>query len=91
MKSGSSYVLISRCRNEAAYLTQPLDTVIGQYNQRAINSDYSGYFGKLHLDLRLPPGYFEIPIERMMTNRRPADSEGTRANRTQALRAGMIA
>jgi hypothetical protein len=91
MNSGSSYVLISRCRNEAAYLSQPLDPVIGQSDQRAINADDSGYFGKLDLDLRLPPGYFEIPIDQMMTNRRPADTEGIRADRTQALRAGMMA
>ena len=30
MKTGNSYVLISPCRNEAAYMTQTLDTVIDQ-------------------------------------------------------------
>src|SRR5260370_13614486 len=30
MKSGRGYVLISPCRNEAAYMRQTLDSVIGQ-------------------------------------------------------------
>src|SRR5687767_9397472 len=30
MKAGNSYLLISPCRNEAAYMRQTLDTVVGQ-------------------------------------------------------------
>jgi len=122
MKTGNGYLLISPCRNEAAYMRQTLDTVIGQSvrpakwvivndgssdetprilaeyrakhdwieivtrtdrGQRAvgpgvIEAFYAGYetikpddyeyLCKLDLDLRLPPRYFEILMERMTAN-----------------------
>lgn len=117
-----TYVLISPCRNEAAYMRQTLDSVIAQsslptkwvivddgstdetpriladyaekYNwiqivtrkdrgrravgpgvieafyegYAAINADDYEYLCKLDLDLRLPPRYFEILMERMEAN-----------------------
>jgi glycosyltransferase involved in cell wall biosynthesis len=130
MKSGNRYVLISPCRNEAAYMRQTLDTVIGQSVKPAkwvivddgssdetpqilgeyrakhdwievvtrsdrgrravgpgvieafyagyetINPDDYDYLCKLDLDLRLPPRYFEILIERMTSNPRIATCSG---------------
>lgn len=124
------YVLISPCRNEAAYMRQTLDTVLAQtvrpalwvivddgssdetprilaeYAQRhdwirivtradrghravgpgVIDAFYAGYetieparfefLCKLDLDLRLPPRYFEILIERMQTDPRIATCSG---------------
>ena len=118
----AGYVLISPCRNEAAYMRQTLDTVIAQSVRPAkwvivddgssdatpailaeyaakhdwiqivvrkdrghravgpgvIDAFYAGYNAitptdyefmcKLDLDLRLPPRYFEILMERMHTN-----------------------
>lgn len=120
--SGQGYVLISPCRNEAAYMRQTLDTVIAQTVRPAlwvivddgssddtprilaqyaarhdwirivtradrghravgpgvIDAFYAGYetirpadfefLCKLDLDLRLPPGYFEILMQRMHAN-----------------------
>lgn len=119
MTTGSRYLLISPCRNEADYMRETLDTVIGQSARPArwiivddgstdatpailaeyaarhdwiqivtrqdrghravgpgvIEAFYSGYAAvdpeaydficKLDLDLRLPPRYFEILMERM--------------------------
>lgn len=116
------YVLISPCRNEAAYMRQTLDTVVAQSVRPAkwvivndgstdatseilseyaakhdwievvtrldrghrsvgpgvVDAFYSGYAAinpdeydflcKLDLDLRLPPRYFEILMERMVGN-----------------------
>ena len=127
---GRRYVLISPCRDEAAYMRQTLDTVIGQsvppekwvivndgstdetplilaeYQARhpwiaivnrsnrgrravgpgVIDAFYAGYetinpddydfLCKLDLDLRLPPRYFEILIERMTANPRIATCSG---------------
>jgi len=124
------YVLISPCRNEAAYMRQTLDTVIAQSicptkwviiddgstdqtsqileeyarkhdwiqvvtradrGRRAvgpgvIEAFYAGYetinpddfdfLCKLDLDLRLPPRYFEILMERMSENPRIATCSG---------------
>lgn len=126
----NGYVLISPCRNEASYMRQTLDTVIGQsvrpakwiivddgstdetpqilaaYAQRhawieivtrgdrgrravgpgVIEAFYSGYEAinpddyeflcKLDLDLRLPPRYFEILMQRMAENPRIATCSG---------------
>jgi poly-beta-1,6-N-acetyl-D-glucosamine synthase len=130
MISGSTYLLISPCRNEADYMRQTLDSVIGQsirpakwiivddgstdqtpailreYSSRhhwievvtrkdrgkrsvgpgVIEAFYSGYalinpddydyLCKLDLDLRLPPRYFEILMERMTANPRIATCSG---------------
>ena len=130
MKTSNGYVLISPCRNEAAYMRQTLDTVIAQSvrparwvivddgssdetpqilaeyarqhdwmkivtrtdrGQRAvgpgvieafyagydtINPDDYAYLCKLDLDLRLPPRYFEILMERMNANPRIATCSG---------------
>jgi biofilm PGA synthesis N-glycosyltransferase PgaC len=97
-------VLISRCRNEAAYLTQTLDPVIGQSDQRAnwvINDDDStDGTPQILPENRVKQDWIEVVsrrdrgrrvVERMMTNRHPADTDGTRADRTQALGAGMMA
>ena len=119
MNDGTRYVLISPCRNEAAYMRQTLDSVIAQSVRPALwiivddgSSDatpailreyagqhdwirivtrgdrghravgpgvvdafYTGYAAiepddydflcKLDLDLRLPPRYFEILMQRM--------------------------
>jgi glycosyltransferase involved in cell wall biosynthesis len=116
------YLLISPCRNEADYMRQTLDTVVGQsvrpakwvivddgstdrtpqilveYASRhdwiqivtrrdrgrrsvgpgvieafysgyeAVNPDEYDYLCKLDLDLRLPPRYFEILMQRMQAN-----------------------
>ena len=118
----AGYVLISPCRNEAAYMRQTLDTVVAQSVRPAkwvivddgssdatpailaeyaekhdwiqivvrkdrghravgpgvIDAFYAGYNAitptdyefmcKLDLDLRLPPRYFEILMERMHAN-----------------------
>ncbi len=120
--SNRNYLLISPCRNEAAYMRQTLDSVIGQsilpakwvivddgssdetpailaeYAKRhdwiavvtradrgrravgpgvieafyagyeTVNPDDYGYLCKLDLDLRLPPRYFEILMDRMSDN-----------------------
>lgn len=130
MKTGNSYVLISPCRNEAAYMRQTLDTVIGQSIRPAkwvivddgstdktpkilaeyrtkhdwievvtlgdrgrravgagvieafyagyetINPDDYDYLCKLDLDLRVPPRYFEILMERMVANPRIGTCSG---------------
>ena len=130
MKTGDRYVLISPCRNEAAYMRQTLDTVIAQSIRPAkwvivddgstdetpqilaecarlhdwikivtrtdrgrravgpgvieafyagyetINPDDYNYLCKLDLDLRLPPRYFEILMERMKANPRIATCSG---------------
>ena len=130
MKIGNGYALISPCRNEAAYMRQTLDSVIGQtvrpakwvivddgstdetpqilleyrakYNwievvtrkdrgQRSvgpgvIEAFYAGYetispddyayVCKLDLDLRLPPRYFEILMQRMTENSHIATCSG---------------
>jgi poly-beta-1,6-N-acetyl-D-glucosamine synthase len=122
MSSNSRYVLISPCRNEAAFMRQTLDSILAQtlpptewvivddgstdetsqilaeYASRhrwirivtrpdrgrrsvgpgVIDAFYSGYQAltssdyeflcKLDLDLRLPPRYFAILIERMNAN-----------------------
>src|SRR5712692_6800998 len=122
MKTGNRYVLISPCRNEAAYVRQTLDTVLGQSirpakwvivddgstdetpkilaehrakhswievvtrrdrgrravgpgvieafyaGYKTINPDDYDYLCKLDLDLRLPPRYFEILMQRMAAN-----------------------
>lgn len=119
---GNGYVLISPCRNEAAYMRQTLDTVVAQSVRPAlwvivddgssddtpkilaeyaarhdwirivtradrghravgpgvIDAFYAGYdtirpsdyefLCKLDLDLRLPPRYFEILMQRMHAN-----------------------
>ena len=124
------YVLISPCRNEAAYMRQTLESVIGQslrpakwvivddgstdetpailveYASRyewisivtradrghravgpgVVDAFYSGYqvidrseydfVCKLDLDLRLPPCYFEILIQRMNSDSRIATCSG---------------
>lgn len=125
-----NYVLISPCRDEAAYMRQTLDSVIrqtvrptkwiivddgssdatpqiiAQYQAMhdwievirrpdrgrravgpgvidafyagygAINPDKYDYLCKLDLDLRLPPRYFEILMERMTANSRIATCSG---------------
>jgi biofilm PGA synthesis N-glycosyltransferase PgaC len=130
MKIGDIYVLISPCRDEAEYMRQTLDSVIGQsirpakwiivddgstdetpkilaeYRERynwievvprsdrgrravgpgvieafyagyqAINPDDYDFLCKLDLDLRLPPRYFEILMERMTANPRIATCSG---------------
>jgi len=130
MTTRNRYVLISPCRNEAAYMRQTLDSVIAQSlkpmkwvivddgstdetprvlaeyaskydwiqivtradrGHRAvgpgvIDAFYSGYEAiepeqydflcKLDLDLRLPPRYFEILIERMNADPRIATCSG---------------
>ena len=129
-RRGQKYVLISPCRDEAAYMRQTLDSVIRQtvrpakwiivddgstdatpqilaeyqaahdwieiihrpdrgrravgpgvidafyagYN--AINQDEYDYLCKLDLDLRLPPRYFEILMERMTADTRIATCSG---------------
>ena len=127
---GKGYVLISPCRNEADYMRQTLDTVIGQSIRPAkwvivddgstdatpailaeyaaqhdwikivtrsdrghravgpgvieafyagyetINPDDYQYLCKLDLDLRLPPRYFEILMERMAADPRLATCSG---------------
>lgn len=130
MTNADRYVLISPCRNEAAYMRQTLDTVLAQSLKPAlwvivddgstddtprilseyaakyswirivtrvdrghravgpgvIDAFYSGYatiepdaydyLCKLDLDLRLPPRYFEILIERMNKNPRIGTCSG---------------
>lgn len=130
MKSLNNYVLISPCRDEAEYMRQTLDSVIGQsirpakwiivddgstdktpsilseYQDRhhwidvvtrrdrgaravgpgvidafyagyeAINADEYDYLCKLDLDLRLPPRYFEILMDKMSANPRIATCSG---------------
>ena len=130
MKAGQRYVLISPCRNEAAFMRQTLDSVVAQSVQPAkwvivddgstddtpiilaeyaarhdwiqivtradrghravgpgvIDAFYSGYevvqpddydfLCKLDLDLRLPPRYFEILMERMHADARIATCSG---------------
>lgn len=130
MNTGKGYVLISPCRNEAAYMRQTLDSVISQTMRPAkwvivddgstddtpqilaeyarqhdwikvvtrtdrgrravgpgvieafydgydtINPDDYTYLCKLDLDLRLPPRYFEILMERMAANPRIATCSG---------------
>ncbi|OPF64619.1 MULTISPECIES: glycosyltransferase family 2 protein [Hydrogenophaga] len=124
------YVLISPCRNEAKYMRQTLDTVVGQSVRPArwvivddgssdatpqilaeyaarhdwiqivtrqdrghravgpgvVDAFYSGYAAihpqdyefvcKLDLDLRLPPRYFEILMQRMADDPRIATCSG---------------
>lgn len=130
MRTGNRYVLITPCRDEAAFMRQTLDTVIGQsirpakwvivddgstdetprileeYAKRhdwievvartdrgrrlvgpgvieafyagyaTINPDEYDYLCKLDLDLRLPPRYFEILMERMAANPRIGTCSG---------------
>jgi glycosyltransferase involved in cell wall biosynthesis len=130
MKNGNRYVLISPCRNEAAFMRQTLDSVIAQSVRPAkwvivddgssdatpdilaayakqhawieivtrtdrgrravgpgvieafyagydtINPDEYDYLCKLDLDLRLPPRYFEILMQRMTANARIATCSG---------------
>src|SRR5580704_10982137 len=130
MKIGHNYVLISPCRDEAEYMRQTLDSVIGQsmrparwiivddgstdktpeilaeYREKyswievvprsdrgrravgpgvieafyagyqAINPDDYDFLCKLDLDLRLPPRYFEILMERMTADPRIATCSG---------------
>jgi poly-beta-1,6-N-acetyl-D-glucosamine synthase len=130
MKIGYKYVLISPCRDEAEYMMETLDSVIGQsvrpakwiivddgstdkspeiladYREKygwievvtqrdrgrravgpgVIEAFYAGYqtinpddydfLCKLDLDLRLPPRYFEILMERMAANPRIATCSG---------------
>jgi glycosyltransferase involved in cell wall biosynthesis len=130
MSVSSRYVLISPCRNEAAFMRQTLDSVLTQtvrptewvivddgstdttpgilaeyasqhpwikvvtrpdrgrrsVGPGVIEAFYSGYAAiaaidydflcKLDLDLRLPPRYFEILIERMTANPRIATCSG---------------
>lgn len=130
MPPKSRYVLISPCRNEAAFMRQTLDSVVGQslgpakwvivddgstdetpailaeYALRhdwisivtradrghravgpgVVDAFYSGYetidrgaydfVCKLDLDLRLPPRYFEILIQRMNSDSRIATCSG---------------
>jgi glycosyltransferase involved in cell wall biosynthesis len=125
-----AYVLISPCRNEADYMHETLDTVLGQtvlpakwviiddgstdetprilaeYSSRhswievatmadrghrevgpgviaafyegfaRINADEYEFICKLDMDLRLPPRYFQILIERMKANPRLATCSG---------------
>jgi biofilm PGA synthesis N-glycosyltransferase PgaC len=124
------YVLISPCRDEAAYMRQTLDSIVSQSIRPAkwvivddgstdatprileeycakhpwievvtrsnrgrrsvgpgvVDAFYAGYetidpddydfLCKLDLDLRLPPRYFEILIERMLANPRIATCSG---------------
>src|SRR6516162_8631208 len=124
------YLLISPCRDEAGYMRETLDSVIGQSVRPAkwiivddgstdstpqilaeyrakhdwievvtrsdrgrrsvgpgvieafyagyniINPDDYDYLCKLDLDLRLPPRYFEILMERMAANPRIATCSG---------------
>jgi poly-beta-1,6-N-acetyl-D-glucosamine synthase len=130
MKIVNGYVVISPCRNEADYMRQTLDSVLGQSilpakwvivddgstdrtsqilaeyagrydwieivtrsdrGRRAvgpgvieafysgyetINPDDYDYLCKLDLDLRLPPRYFEILMERMAANPNLATCSG---------------
>jgi poly-beta-1,6-N-acetyl-D-glucosamine synthase len=130
MSVNGRYVLISPCRNEAAFMRQTIDSVLAQTVQPAewvivddgstdgtaqilaeyalryewikivtrldrgaravgpgvIEAFYSGYerltcanyefLCKLDLDLRLPPRYFAILIERMNANPRLATCSG---------------
>lgn len=130
MQNTRRYVLISPCRNEAEYMRQTLDTVVGQsvrptrwvivddgstdatpailqeYAARhdwiqivtrkdrghravgpgVVDAFYSGYEAidpheyefvcKLDLDLRLPPRYFEILMQRMEADPRIATCSG---------------
>ena len=130
MAKQSTYALISPCRNEADYMRETLDTVVGQtvtptlwvivddgssdatpailadYSSRhpwirivtrqdrghravgpgVIDAFYAGYetivpddfefVCKLDLDLRLPPKYFEILMERMHAVPRMATCSG---------------
>ena len=124
------YLLISPCRDEAAYMRETLDSVIAQSlrparwvivddgssdetprilaeyarrhawiqvvtlrdrgrrsvgpgvveafyaGYRAVNPDDYEYLCKLDLDLRLPPRYFEILVERMAADARIATCSG---------------
>jgi poly-beta-1,6-N-acetyl-D-glucosamine synthase len=130
VQNNKTYVLISPCRDEAAYMRQTLDSVIAQSIRPAkwvivddgstdrsaqilaeyqrqydwisvvtrdnrgkravgpgvIDAFYAGYWTinpddydflcKLDLDLRLPPRYFEILIDRMMANPNIATCSG---------------
>src|SRR5215472_6782828 len=102
MTDTRSYVLISPCRDEAQYMRQTLDSVIGQsirptkwiivddgstdetpsilaeYEKKYswINPKEFEYLCKLDLDLRLPPTYFEILIQKMKANSRIATCSG---------------
>jgi poly-beta-1,6-N-acetyl-D-glucosamine synthase len=130
MGAGRGYLLISPCRDEASYMRETLDTVIGQsvrpakwvivddgstdetprilaeYAARhdwiqivsrgdrgrrlvgpgvidafyagfaAVNPDDYEFLCKLDLDLRLPPRYFEILMQRMHENPRIATCSG---------------
>jgi len=130
MTAGNRYVLISPCRNEAAFMRQTLDSVEAQSVRPAmwvivddgstdetpailaefaarhdwvrivtrsdrghravgpgvIDAFYSGYAAiepgdydflcKLDLDLRLPPRYFEILMQRMMADPKIATCSG---------------
>lgn len=130
METAHGYVLISPCRDEAAYMRETLDSVISQsvlpakwvivddgstdatptilaeYASRhdwiqivtrtdrgrrlvgpgVIDAFYAGYAAidpdnyeflcKLDLDLRLPPRYFEILMDRMRENPRIATCSG---------------
>lgn len=130
MRESHSYLLISPCRDESAYMRQTLDSVIGQsirpskwvivddgssdttpqilaeYAARhdwiqivrrknrgrrsvgpgvidafyagyaAVNPDEYEFLCKLDLDLRLPPRYFEILMQRMGQNPRIATCSG---------------
>lgn len=127
---GGTYLLISPCRDEAAYMRETLDSVVGQsvrpakwiivddgstdstpqilaeYQMKhdwievvtrrdrgkrsvgpgvieafytgysAVNPDDYDYLCKLDLDLRLPPRYFEILMDRMRANPRIATCSG---------------
>lgn len=130
MKAEKGYLLISPCRDEAAFMRETLDSVLAQsvrpaqwvivddgstddtpqilteYANRhdwikivtrrdrgqrsvgpgvidafyagyeTINPDDYDYLCKLDLDLRLPPRYFEILIDRMTANTRIATCSG---------------
>jgi len=130
VKDAGRYVLISPCRNEAQYIRQTLESVLGQSIRPAkwvivddgstdetpqilaayarkhewieivtrsdrgrravgpgvIDAFYAGYatidvddydyLCKLDLDLRLPPRYFEILMQRMAANPRLAACSG---------------
>jgi poly-beta-1,6-N-acetyl-D-glucosamine synthase len=130
MLAMSRYLLISPCRNEAAYMRETLDSVVGQSLRPAkwvivddgstdatpqiladyaskydwitivtradrghravgpgvVDAFYSGYRSldpkqydfvcKLDLDLRLPPRYFEILVQRMNDDTRIATCSG---------------
>lgn len=130
LKTGNAYLLISPCRDEAEFMRQTLDSVLGQtvrpakwvivddgstdetprileeYANRhdwieivtrrdrgrrlvgpgvidafyagyeTINPDDYDYLCKLDLDLRLPPRYFEILMQRMTEDPRIATCSG---------------